>query len=55
MVNMKKHSLATAVVLKFEINNNIFSVKYTDNGVGIKDFEKNMALESKIRKTVLPK
>ena len=40
MVNMKKHSLATAVVLKFEINNNIFSVKYTDNGVGIKDFEK---------------
>lgn len=55
MVNMKKHSLATAVVLKFEINNNIFSVKYTDNGVGIKDFEKKMALESKIRKTVLPK
>ena len=40
MVNMKKHSLATAVVLKFEINKNIFSVKYTDNGVGIKDFEK---------------
>jgi len=40
MVNMKKHSLATAVVLKFEINNNIFSIKYTDNGVGIKDFEK---------------
>lgn len=40
MVNMKKHSLATAVVLKFEINNNIFSVKYTDNGVGINDFEK---------------
>ena len=40
MVNMKKHSLATAVVLKFEINKNIFSVKYTDNGVGINDFEK---------------
>jgi signal transduction histidine kinase len=34
MVNMKKHSNATIVVLKFEENQNIISIDYVDNGKG---------------------
>lgn len=35
LVNMKKHSQAKLASLKFEKNNNILKIKYTDNGIGI--------------------
>lgn len=35
LVNMKKHSQADRVVLKFERINNFITIHYTDNGVGI--------------------
>lgn len=35
LVNMKKHSRADRVVLKFERINNFITIHYTDNGVGI--------------------
>lgn len=37
LVNMKKHSEAKMVVLKFEKDDNIFYITYTDNGKGIKN------------------
>lgn len=40
MVNMKKHSFATLVAIKFEKKQEKISIKYTDNGVGINHFEK---------------
>ena len=40
MVNMKKHSSANLVVLKFEKNQENIFIKYTDNGIGIQNFEK---------------
>jgi len=39
LVNMKKHSLAKLASLKFEKNQDYLRIKYTDNGVGIKDLE----------------
>lgn len=41
MVNMKKHSEADLVVLKFEKKQDNISIKYTDNGIGIKNIENN--------------
>ncbi|WP_238160905.1 tetratricopeptide repeat-containing sensor histidine kinase [Flavobacterium cupreum] len=35
LVNMKKHSKATLVVITFQENNNNISIDYTDNGQGI--------------------
>lgn len=35
LVNMKKHSQATLVAFKFERNNNLIQIQYTDNGIGI--------------------
>ena len=35
MINMKKHSLADAVMIKFESQNNQVQILYTDNGIGI--------------------
>lgn len=35
MVNMKKHSNATTVVLKFEQEENQVNILYTDNGIGM--------------------
>jgi len=35
LVNMKKHSHATAVAFKFEKLNNTINIQYTDNGIGI--------------------
>ncbi|MCX2472711.1 ATP-binding protein [Pedobacter sp. MC2016-05] len=35
MVNMKKHSKATTVVLKFEQEENQVNIWYTDNGIGM--------------------
>ncbi|MES2486268.1 MAG: tetratricopeptide repeat protein, partial [Bacteroidota bacterium] len=35
MVNMKKHSQATLVVVKFETDNKKLHISYVDNGVGI--------------------
>lgn len=37
LVNMKKHSEAKMVVLKFEKDDNILYITYTDNGKGIKN------------------
>lgn len=37
MTNMKKHSHADKVFLKFSKENNYINISYTDNGVGIKD------------------
>lgn len=37
MTNMKKHSLADKVFLKFTNENSNINISYTDNGVGIKD------------------
>jgi tetratricopeptide (TPR) repeat protein len=35
MVNMRKHSLATHVAIKFEKINNVVEIQYKDNGIGI--------------------
>ena len=35
MINMKKHSQATLVSVKFEKIENILKIKYTDNGLGM--------------------
>lgn len=35
LVNMKKHSQASRVILKFERINNGINIQYTDNGIGI--------------------
>lgn len=35
LVNMKKHSQANLVAFKFERNNNLIQIQYTDNGIGI--------------------
>lgn len=37
LVNMRKHSQADRVVLRFERENNRINIFYTDNGVGISD------------------
>lgn len=37
LVNMKKHSKASNVALRFEKINNIIHIHYTDNGIGISD------------------
>ncbi|WP_300687824.1 tetratricopeptide repeat-containing sensor histidine kinase [Chryseobacterium sp.] len=35
LVNMKKHSQATLVAFKFERDNNLIQIHYTDNGIGV--------------------
>lgn len=35
LVNMKKHSQATLVAFKFERNDSLVQIQYTDNGIGI--------------------
>ncbi|KMQ66988.1 hypothetical protein ACM46_04110 [Chryseobacterium angstadtii] len=35
MVNMKKHSQASRVILKFERTDHLVKIQYTDNGIGI--------------------
>ncbi|NLR63826.1 tetratricopeptide repeat protein [Chitinophaga varians] len=35
MVNMKKHSQASSVLIKFECQNDQFQIHYTDDGIGI--------------------
>lgn len=54
LVNMKKHSKATLVVLSFQRNKNILEFKYADNGVGFpnkknifKNGLKNMEIRTK--------
>ena len=37
LVNMKKHSKASNVALRFEKINNLVNIHYTDNGIGISD------------------
>ena len=37
LVNMKKHSKANNVILKFEKINNLININYADNGIGISD------------------
>ena len=39
MINMKKHSQATLVSVKFEKIENILKIKYTDNGLGMGNAE----------------
>ena len=39
MINMKKHSQATLVLVKFEKIENILKIKYTDNGLGMGNTE----------------
>ena len=54
MVNMKKHSQATLVVIDFTIKNKKFKVSYTDNGIGAskeKLFSKNGLLNIESRMT----
>lgn len=41
MVNMKKHSHATTVLVKFEMLQNILHIQYTDDGNGLPAFIKN--------------
>jgi signal transduction histidine kinase len=43
LVNMKKHSCATQVVLKFSKENDTYQVFYSDNGIGLSEdvVEKN--------------
>jgi signal transduction histidine kinase len=40
LVNMKKHSQAKLASVKFEKQENILKIKYTDNGTGINDLDK---------------
>ncbi|MCO6148374.1 hypothetical protein [Flavobacterium sp. NRK1] len=52
MVNMKKHSHATLVVISFTVANKKFKISYTDNGVGAskeKLFSKNGLLNIESR------
>lgn len=37
MVNMKKHSKASMVMVRFELKNRKINIQYSDNGVGIPD------------------
>ncbi|MDR2122535.1 MAG: hypothetical protein LBP34_05355 [Flavobacteriaceae bacterium] len=37
MTNMKKHSEATIVVLKFKLENTAITIHYSDNGIGLAD------------------
>lgn len=39
MINMKKHSKATLVSVKFEKKEYFLKIKYTDNGIGINELE----------------
>lgn len=39
LTNMKKHSKAKIVSLKFQKEQGFLSIKYTDNGIGITDFK----------------
>lgn len=39
MINMKKHSKATLVSVKFEKSENILKIKYSDNGLGMGNVE----------------
>jgi signal transduction histidine kinase len=41
MINMKKHSKASAVVLAFQQNGKKINIEYTDNGVGCTLKDKN--------------
>lgn len=43
LVNMKKHSEATQVILRFEKENNLHKINYIDNGIGLAEnfVEKN--------------
>ncbi len=34
LVNMKKHSLATIVIIRFQVNQNKLHISYSDNGIG---------------------
>ncbi len=49
LVNMKKHSSATLVAFKFERNNNIVKIQYTDNGIGV---PRNFSYKNGLRNTV---
>ena len=52
LVNMKKHSKATLVVLSFQMTKNFLEFKYADNGVGFsnkKDIFKNGLKNVEIR------
>lgn len=40
LINMKKHSQAKLASLKFEKNDAILKIKYTDNGIGINELNK---------------
>src|SRR5690606_31149303 len=45
MVNMKKHSRASHVAMRFERHNHQFSIHYSDNGIGLPpDFQKGNGL-----------
>lgn len=35
MVNMKKHSMATVIILEFNLHNKTLNIKYKDNGIGL--------------------
>ncbi len=37
MINMKKHSHATVVVISFKEHSDIYEINYSDNGIGISD------------------
>ncbi|MBE4950614.1 tetratricopeptide repeat-containing sensor histidine kinase [Chryseobacterium culicis] len=49
LVNMKKHSRASLVAFKFERNNNMVKIQYTDNGIGVPG---NFSYKNGLRNTV---
>jgi len=49
LVNMKKHSRASLVAFKFERNNNMVKIQYTDNGFGVPG---NFSYKNGLRNTV---
>ena len=46
MTNMKKHSQANIVSIKFSRENSNINISYTDNGIGIKEFSPKNGLQN---------
>lgn len=46
MTNMKKHSQANIVSIKFSRENPVINISYTDNGIGIKKFSPKNGLQN---------
>ncbi len=48
LTNMKKHSQASRVVLNFSQKENEIKIKYSDNGIGVKEFQQKNGLQNTV-------